>query len=134
MPEAWKTIVPEGPDVMEDWNIVGGKIYVNRLKDVKTETSVFTLDGKPAGKIDYDEIGSASGMVGRTTDRYGFFTFESFIRPPTIYRLDTTTGKREVFFQPKIPVRQQPVRTQAGAFANRRTGPGFPCSSPARRA
>jgi prolyl oligopeptidase len=23
--------------------------------------------------------------------------------PPTIYRLDTVTGKREVFFQPKIP-------------------------------
>ena len=103
MPEAWKTIVPEGSDVIESWNIVGGKIYVNRLHDVKTETTVYTLDGKPAGKIDYDEIGSASTLRGRTTDRYGFFTFQSFIRPPTIYRVDTTTGKRDVFFQPKIP-------------------------------
>ena len=103
MPEAWKTIVPEGPDVIEDWNIVGGKLYVNRLKDVKTETSVYTLDGKPAGKIEYDEIGSASRLAGKTSDRYGFFTFQSFIRPPTIYRVDTTTGKRDVFFQPRIP-------------------------------
>ena len=103
MPEAWKTIVPESSDVIQSWNIVGGKLYVNRLKDVKTETTVYTLDGKPAGKIDYDEIGSASALAGKTTDRYGFFTFQSFIRPPTIYRVDTTTGKRDIFFQPKVP-------------------------------
>jgi prolyl oligopeptidase len=103
LPDVWKTIVPEGPDVIEDFNIVGGKIYVKRLKDVLSQTAVYTLDGKPAGQIDYDGIGSASGLMGRTIDRYGYFSFQSFIVPPTIYRLDTVTGKREVFFQPKIP-------------------------------
>jgi len=61
------------------------------------------LDGKSAGTIDYDGIGASSGVYGRTTDRYGYYSFESFILPPTIYRLDTVTGKHEVFFQPKIP-------------------------------
>jgi prolyl oligopeptidase len=102
MPDVWKTVVPEGQDTISDWSIVGGKIYVNRLKDVKTETEVYALDGKSAGTIDYDGIGSASQVYGRTTDRYGFFSFESFIVPPTLYRLDTLTGKREIFFQPKI--------------------------------
>jgi len=103
MPDAWKTIVPEGPDVIDAWSIVGGKIYVNRLKDAITETSVYTLDGKPAGRVEYEGIGSASGIGGRPTDRYAFFSFASFIVPPAIYRLDTVTGRREVFFQPKIP-------------------------------
>ena len=103
MPEAWKTIVPEDKDVIETFSIVGGKIYVKRLHDVKSETSVYTLDGKPAGTIDYEGIGSASGVSGRPSDRYGFFSFESYIQPPTIYRIDTTTGKREVFAEPKIP-------------------------------
>ena len=103
MPDVWKTIVPEGPDVIDGWSIVGGKIYVNRLKDVKTETSVYSLDGKPAGTIQYEGIGSATQVAGRTTDRYGYFYFDSFIMPWTIYRLDTVTGKREVFFQAKIP-------------------------------
>jgi prolyl oligopeptidase len=102
-PDAWKTIVPEGPDVLDNWSIVGGKLYVNRLKDVRSETTVYALDGKPAGTIEYQGIGSASGVSGLTTDRYGYFSFESFIVPWTIYRLDTKTGKREVFFQPKIP-------------------------------
>jgi prolyl oligopeptidase len=103
MPEAWKTIVAEGPDAIDGWSIVGGKIYVSRLKDVKTETSVYSLDGKLAGTVAYDGIGSASIVDGRTSDRYGYFQFQSFITPPTIYRLDTVTGKRDVFFQPKVP-------------------------------
>jgi prolyl oligopeptidase len=103
LPDAWKRIVPEGPDVIDDFSIVGGRLYVERLKDVQSETTVYTLDGKPAGKLDYEGIGSASSIEGRPSDRYGFFSFESFIQPPTLYRLDTVTGKREVFAQPKIP-------------------------------
>jgi prolyl oligopeptidase len=103
MPEAWTTVVPEGPDAIDSFNIVGDRIYVKRLKDVKTEITAYTLDGKAAGEIPFDSIGSASMLEGRAMDRYGYFSFESFIVPPTIYRLDTLTGKREVFAQPKVP-------------------------------
>jgi prolyl oligopeptidase len=104
LPDVWTTIVPEGKDAIDDFNIVGSKIYVKRLHDVKTETTVYTLEGKAAGSVEYDGIGSATVVGGRTTDRYGFYSFESFIAPPTIYRLDTLTGKREVFAQPKVPL------------------------------
>jgi prolyl oligopeptidase len=103
MPDAWKTIVPEGTYAIDSFNIVGDKIYVNRLHDVKSETSVYTLDGKPGGNLENDSIGLVTTLAGRTTDRYGFYSFESFIAPPTIYRLDTITGKREIFAQPKVP-------------------------------
>jgi prolyl oligopeptidase len=103
MPEAWTTVVPEEQDAIDSFNIVGGKIYVKRLKDVKTEITAYTPDGKTAGTVDFDGIGSASIISGLATDRYGFFSFESYIVPPTIYRLDTETGKRDVFAQPKVP-------------------------------
>ena len=103
LPDAWDTIVPETANVIESFSIVGGKIYVKRLKDVKSETRVYGLDGKAEGTIDYAGIGSASGVRGRTTDRYGFFSFQSFIQPPTLYRLDTETGKRDVFAKPEVP-------------------------------
>ena len=119
MPEAWQTIVPEGKNVIDDWNIVGGKIYVNRLADVKTETGVYTLDGKPSGQIEYEGIGSATVLLGRTTDRYGFFGFESIIVPPTIYRLDTATGQRDVFFQPKIPFDSSQYQLQQVFFKSK---------------
>jgi prolyl oligopeptidase len=102
-PSGWTTIAPETQNVIESFSIVGAKVFVKRLKDVKSETEIYTLDGKPAGTVDYDGIGTASNIFGRTTDRYGFFSFQSFIQPPTFYRLDTLTGKREIFAQPRVP-------------------------------
>ncbi len=64
MPDAWTTVVPEGPDAIDSFSIVGGKIYVKRLKDVKTVVSAYTLDGKPAGEVPFDSIGSASIVYG----------------------------------------------------------------------
>ena len=101
MPEAWKTIVPEGKDVIHGFSIVGGKLYVNRLHDVKSDITVYTLDGKPTGKVELEGIGTASRIEARTIDRYGFLSFQSWIQPPTIYRIDTLTGKREPFAESK---------------------------------
>ena len=102
-PEAWETVVPEGKDVIDGFDIVGGKLFVHRLHDVKSETTIYTLAGKSVGTIAYAGIGSASDLSGQVTDRYGFYSFQSFIQPPTIYRYDTMTGKQEVFAQPKTP-------------------------------
>jgi len=102
-PEAWQTIVPEGADVIDGSNIVGNKIFVHRLHDVISQTSIYTLQGKPAGAIQYTGIGSASDLSGEIADRYGFFSFQSFIQPPTIYRYDTQTGKQDIFAQPNTP-------------------------------
>ena len=102
-PEAWPTIVPEGADVIDGSNIVGNKIFVHRLHDVISQTSIYTLQGKSAGTIQYTGIGSASDLSGEITDRYGFFSFQSFIQPPTIYRYDTQTGKQDIFAQPNTP-------------------------------
>ncbi len=101
-PEAWETIVPEGPDVIDEASIVGGKLFIHRLHDVKSETDIYALTGKPLGTIPYQGIGSASGLSGDLGDRYGFLSFQSFIQPPTIYRYDTLTGKQEVFAAPKL--------------------------------
>ncbi|MDE3186162.1 MAG: S9 family peptidase [Acidobacteriota bacterium] len=102
LPDAWKTIVPEAQEAIDHFSIVGGKVYVTRLKDVISQTSVYMLEGKSAGAVSYDGIVSASGVYGKTTDRYGFFSVQSFIQPPTLYRLDTVTGKRDVFAQPEV--------------------------------
>ena len=103
LPDVWPVVVPEGDEVIEDWSVVGGKLYVTRLKDVISSTSIYTLEGKPAGSLAAQGIGTQSGLMGRSDDRYGYYSFQSFIQPPTIYRLDTQTGKQEIFFQPKVP-------------------------------
>jgi prolyl oligopeptidase len=101
--EEWKTVVPQGKDVIDGSSIVGGKLFVTRLHDVKTETAIYTLDGKSIGSIDYPGIGSSSGVYGLPNQNEGFYSFESFIQPPTIFRYDSRNGKSEVFATPKVP-------------------------------
>ncbi len=102
-PADWKTIVPEGKDVIDDFSIVGGKLFVSRLHDVKTETTIYTPDGKQTGTLTYPGIGSGSVVYGRPGQTEGFYTFESFTTPMTIFRYDTKTGRSEVFAKPKVP-------------------------------
>jgi prolyl oligopeptidase len=102
-PGDWKTVVPESKEVINEAAIVGNQLLVTRLNDVKTETTVYALDGRPTGRIDYPAIGSSSGVFGYSSAREGFYSFQSFITPPTIYRYDTKTAKSEVFAAPKVP-------------------------------
>ena len=83
--------------------IVGGKLFVTGLHDVITQTEIYTLDGKQAGKIAYPTLGAASAMYGLQTSNNGFYSFESFTIPPAIYHYDVATGKTEVFAKPQVP-------------------------------
>ncbi len=99
----WKTVVPEGKDVISSISIVGGKLFVTGLHDVITQTRIFTLDGKQIGEITYPAIGSATNVHGRGASNEGFYSFESFNIPPTIYHYDVASGKTEVFAKPQVP-------------------------------
>jgi prolyl oligopeptidase len=102
-PDDWPTVIPEGKDVLEGVNAVGGRMYVLRLKDVKSELTVYSLEGKAAGKIELPGIGAGSTLSGRPVDTDGFYTFQSIITPPTIYHYDTKRGTSEVFYTSKVP-------------------------------
>jgi prolyl oligopeptidase len=102
-PSAWKTIIPEGKDVIDSVNIVGGRLFVSRLHDVKTETTIYSLDGRQTGVLTYPGIGTGSVVYGRTNATEGFYSFDSFTVPPSIYRYNTETGRSDTFFTPRIP-------------------------------
>jgi prolyl oligopeptidase len=101
--EHWQTIVPEGKDVIQQMSIVGGKLFVTGLHDVVTQTRIFSLDGKPQGTISYPTLGAATTVYGRQDSKVGFYSFESFNIPPTIYHYDVSSGTSEVFARPKVP-------------------------------
>jgi prolyl oligopeptidase len=102
-PAQWKTLVESGQNVIDDFGIVGGRIFVSRLNHVKTETTIYNLDGVKISELRYPGIGSGTIVFGRPTQNLGFYTFQSFIMPPTIYRYDVKTARSDVFARPKVP-------------------------------
>ena len=102
-PEDWQVVIPEAADVLEAANVVGNRFFVQRLHDVKSEVTVYSLDGKVSGKIDFPGIGAGSTLTGRPEDTEGFYVFQSIILPPTIFHYDVKSGKSEVFDKSKVP-------------------------------
>ena len=88
--------------------MLGGKIFIDRLVDVKDEISIYSLDGKPEGSMKLPGIGSATVPYGRPLVKEGFYSFTSFNVPPTIFRYEVGrseagTGVTSVFARPKVP-------------------------------
>ena len=101
--ERWQTIVPEGKDPISEFSIVGGKLFATGLHDVVTQTRIFDLEGKQLGSLTYPTLGAASTVFGRQESNEGFYNFQSFNVPPTIYHYNVASGKAEIFARPKVP-------------------------------
>ena len=95
-------LVPEDKSVLEGASIIGGKLVVEYLADVKSEVRRYTLDGKADGVVALPGIGAAAGFGGAADDAETFYSFTSFATPATIYRYDAATGKSTVWAAPKV--------------------------------
>jgi prolyl oligopeptidase len=101
--KSWPVVIAEGTNPIRAVSIVDGVMFVGRLVDVKTETSIYSLKGKKIGEIKYPTIGSGSVVYGRERSDIGYYTFSSFTVPPTIYEYNVTTGESSVWARPKVP-------------------------------
>jgi prolyl oligopeptidase len=101
--KSWPVVIPEGKSPINAVSIVGGKMFVGRLVDVKSETTIYDLEGNKVGSISYPTIGTGSVVRGRAGSKIGFYTFSSFTVPPTIYRYDVATGKTSVWYKSQVP-------------------------------
>ncbi len=102
--ERWKEIVPAGRFAIEDFAAAGGRLFVNVLENVVSKIKVYDADGRPKGEIAMPTIGSAGALSGRWGSSEAFFTFDSFLVPPTIYRYDIAAGRRSDWWHAAVPV------------------------------
>lgn len=101
--KSWPVVIPEGKTPIDQVSIAGGKLFVGRLVDVKSETTIYSLDGTQVGKITYPTIGTGTVVRGRASSNVGFYTFSSFTVPPTIYRYNIAAGKASVWNRSEVP-------------------------------
>lgn len=121
----WKTIVPEGKQVIAAASIVGHRLFLNRLQDAHSNVKVYDLAGKQTAEVELPGIGSAEGFGGRIDDKETFYSYMSYTTPPTIYRYDIRSGKCMVFKQPKVAFDGSKYETQQ-VFATSKDGAKVP--------
>jgi len=100
--ENWKVLIPEGRDTLRGASVINDQFVANYLNDAKTAVRIFDLQGKLVREVEFPGIGAASGFQGDRDDTETFYTFESFNRPPSVYRYDMTSGKSTLYRAPKV--------------------------------
>jgi len=107
--ENWKEIIPESDMVMQGLfglpvTFAGGKLFVNYLKDVKSQVVIFEPDGTRIGEISFPTIGTVGGLSGHWDSNEAFFVFTSYHIPTIIYRYDVASGEKEVWAKIEVPI------------------------------
>jgi len=128
----WRTVVPEGPDVMNETLLVGDRLIITYLVDVQTRLRLFDLGGAPRSEVTLPEVGSAAGLSGRNDGDDFFFAFTSYLRPATVYRYDLRNGRLEPFQPAKTAFDATPYETRA-TFYQSKDGTRIPIFVTTRR-
>ena len=97
-PENWKDLIPETKNVL-DISTAGGKLFANYLKDATSLVMQYDMDGQLERTITLPGVGSASGFNAKKADKELYYTFTSYVYPPTIFKYNIPSGQSVVFKQ-----------------------------------
>jgi prolyl oligopeptidase len=106
------TVVPASSDLLEKAEIVGGKLVLNYLSDAKNQLKIASLNGKLETEVPLPALGSVHELSGDQDRPELFYSFDSFVYPPAIYRYDVNTGQGEVFRKPSVQISSDDFETK----------------------
>jgi prolyl oligopeptidase len=101
--EAWRTLIPEGRDVLEHVSLVHDEFVIIALHDAYHQLHRYDLDGAYLGDVILPAMGSISALSGRRQDDECFFAFSTFTTPPAVCRYDFREATCTVIAKPDLP-------------------------------
>ncbi|MBN1845612.1 MAG: S9 family peptidase [Sedimentisphaerales bacterium] len=110
-PQDWLDILPQQEQVMDFTALINRRLVVGWMQDVQHRLGVYRWDGTFIRDIPLPAPGTVAGLSGKATDTEMFFTFTSFLYPPTIYRYDFLDESLTVFRRPEVDFDPAPYRT-----------------------
>ncbi|MEH6702222.1 prolyl oligopeptidase family serine peptidase [Parasphingorhabdus sp.] len=95
-------VIAESDAVINGTMIVGDRLVVSYLVDAKSQLSTFDLDGKALGTLNLPGPGQVTSLSGLMKSEEGFFSFQSFNRPTTVFRYEPSS-EPTVWAAPSLP-------------------------------
>jgi prolyl oligopeptidase len=95
-PENWIDFIPETEHVLQV-GTAGGKFFASYLKDATSMVLQFNLNGEMEREVQLPGVGTASGFDGREEESDLYYSFTSYVYPPTIFHYDIQSGVSEVY-------------------------------------
>ncbi len=90
-PDNWKDVIPEQPGVINNFEIVDGKLAVRLMENAYSRLRLYEPSGQLIKDIELPTLGSVGALSARPDRPELFFDFQSFAYPPVVFRYDTRT-------------------------------------------
>ncbi|HYM94317.1 MAG TPA: prolyl oligopeptidase family serine peptidase [Chitinophagaceae bacterium] len=120
----WKTIIDVKPEVLNS-SSAGQSIFCSYLKDAVSKVYQYDRTGKQIREIPLPGIGTARGFSGKQDEIELYYSFTSYINPPTIYKLNIESGKSELYKQPTVQFNPEDYESKQ-VFYNSKDGTKIP--------
>ena len=123
----WRTVVPEGEEVLRDARMVGGRLVVHALRDAASVLRVVSLQGDAMETIPLAGLGTVTGLSGRQDQSALYYGFSTTTVPTRSYRLDLSeTPLTPVLVHAPPPRFDAASVVTSRAFATSRDGTRIP--------
>ena len=94
----WRQIVAPATDaVLEGVTVTAERLALSYLERASSRLRLTDLEGRSPAEISLPTLGSLFGVGGEWDGRELFYGFSSYTVPPTVYRIDLTTGASELW-------------------------------------
>jgi len=123
-PEYWKDFIPETKFPLSV-STCGRKFFAQYIKDAVSEIVEYNLDGTKVGAITLPGVGTAGGFDGKREEKETYFTFTSYVYPPTIFKYDINNGISTVYKKPAIQYNPNDYESRE-VFYNSKDGTKIP--------
>src|SRR5690606_11642922 len=97
----WVDVIPE-KEFPLTVSTSGGKFFARYLQDAVSKVYQYSPDGKMEREISLPGLGTASGFSGKEEEHDLYYTYTSYVYPPTLVHYDIKTGKTDVFKKPGV--------------------------------
>jgi len=108
----WKTLIPETEDTLETVRMIDDRFICTYLKDAASQLKIFTREGYLSKEIELPGLGSVGALSGGPDDSEAFYSFSSFITPPSIYRHEMGSESSELFRSPELDINPDQFETR----------------------
>ena len=99
--ENWKDLIPEVKFPLSV-SSAGGKFFAQYIKDAVSEVVQYSFAGKKEKTISFPGLGTANGFGGKMTEKDLYYSFTSYVNPPTIYKYNIASGRSDLYKKPNV--------------------------------
>jgi prolyl oligopeptidase len=98
----WEEVIPEKDYLLSSISTGGGYMFANYLEKATSKIYVYNFKGDSIRQIQLPSTGTVVGFKGKKAENELYYTFSSFIYPPTIFRYDIEKDASTLHFKTEL--------------------------------